>query len=83
MQERAAWQSVVDEWYLVMPVLAKLSLGSRVLIFRRRDRTTYFGTNEPWGSQRLLIPIVRRGPFLCFVLEWKRFEIEFGLKRWV
>ena len=66
-----------------MPVLAKIPLGSRVLIFRRRDRTTCLGTNEPCGSQRRLIPILHRGPFLCFVLAWKRLEIEFGLKRWI
>lgn len=66
-----------------MPVLAKIPLGTRVLIFRRRDHWTCFWTNEPFGSQRQLIPVLRRGPFRCFVLSWKRFEIELSLKRWL
>jgi hypothetical protein len=63
-------------------ILVKIPLGSHVLIFRRRDRTCFW-SNEPFGSQRYVIPILHRGPFLCFVLAWKRFEIEFALKRWL
>ncbi len=57
-----------------MPILAKIPLGSRVLIFRLR---------ETFGPERLLIPRFCGGPFLCFVLKWRRLEIEFGLKRWI
>lgn len=66
-------------------MIAKIPLGSRILLFRTVTPTNSFIASPEYFTRfGRIIPALKRGPFyFTGLISWKWGEIELSLKRWL